>query len=270
MRPALRRLRLGIWLLRRRILVHERHHLWPLLFLHPQTKVRSRPALKRHRRITRQRADSSRKSAAFLPRCSASLPLPCPGGRAGRQSFLLSRHLYLSFFGLSVSNRMLQTARKEEKMRRVWTLVSLLAMLGSAAWAQIPTKGNVFFGYSYDRTSIVSNDTASLNGWELTLEGKFLPWIGLVADLDGHYGNHSFGGTSADVTAHDVLFGPRVSVEYHRFRPFAEFVVGAGHISRSNGISDSDTSFVNGVGGGLDYRIFGPVTLRGQLDWINT
>jgi hypothetical protein len=59
-------------------------------------------------------------------------------------------------------------------------------------------------------------------------------------------------------------------VSYHRFRPFAEFLAGAGHISRSNGISDSNTSFVNAVGGGLDYRIFGPLTLRGQLDWINT
>ena len=33
-------------------------------------------------------------------------------------------------------------------------------MLSSAAWAQIPTRGNVFFGYSYDRTPIVSNDTS--------------------------------------------------------------------------------------------------------------
>ena len=137
-------------------------------------------------------------------------------------------------------------------MRRLWTLVSfsLLTLLASAAWAQIPTKGNVFFGYSYDRTSIVSNDTSNLNGWDFTLEGKFLPWIGLVADVDGHYGNHNFGGTSADITAHNVLFGPRVSVQVERFRPFAEFLVGAGHISRSNGISDSDTSFVNAVGGG--------------------
>jgi hypothetical protein len=149
-------------------------------------------------------------------------------------------------------------------------LVLLLTMLASAAWAQIPTRGNVFFGYSYDRTSVVSDDTSNLNGWEATLEGKFAPWIGLVADVDGHYGNHNFSGTSADVSAHNVLFGPRVSVQVKRFRPFAEFLVGVGHISRSNGISDSDTSFVDGVGGGLDYRIFGPVTLRGQLDWINT
>jgi len=155
-------------------------------------------------------------------------------------------------------------------VRRGWLLVLLLTMLASAAWPQIPTRGNVFFGYSYDRTPIVSNDTSNLNGWEATLEGKFLPWIGLVADLDAHYGSHSFSGTSADVTAHNILFGPRVSVSYHRFRPFAEFLAGAGHISRSNGISDSNTSFVNAVGGGLDYRIFGPLTLRGQLDWINT
>jgi hypothetical protein len=146
----------------------------------------------------------------------------------------------------------------------------LLTILASAAWAQIPTKGNVFFGYSYDRTSVASNDTSNLNGWEATLEGKVLPWIGLVADVDAHSGSHNFSGTSADVSAHNVLFGPRVSVQVRRFRPFAEFLAGAGHISRSNGISDSDTSFVDAVGGGLDYRIFGPVTLRGQLDWINT
>jgi len=139
-------------------------------------------------------------------------------------------------------------------MRRLCTLVWLLTVPASVAWGQIPTKGNVFFGYSYDRTSIVSNDTSNLNGWEATLEGKLLPWIGLVADVDGHYGSHDFGGTNADITAHNVLFGPRVSVQVKRFRPFGEFLVGVGHISRSNGISDSDTAFANGAGGGLDYR----------------
>ena len=154
-------------------------------------------------------------------------------------------------------------------MRGLCTLI-LLVMTASAAWSQIPTRGNVFFGYSYDRTSIVSNDATNLNGWDATLEGKFLPWIGLVADVDGHYGSQSFNGTSANIAAHNALFGPRVSVQVKRFRPFAEFLVGVGHISRSNGISDSDTSFADGVGGGLDYRVFGPVTIRGQLDWINT
>ena len=154
-------------------------------------------------------------------------------------------------------------------MRRCWTLVLFLT-LADAAWAQIPTRGNVFFGYSYDRTPVSLNDTGNLNGWEATLEGKFLAWIGLVADVDGHYGSHNYAGTNADIAAHNALFGPRVSVQIQRFRPFAEFLVGVGHVSRSNGISDSNTSFADGVGGGLDYRVFGPVTLRAQLDWINT
>jgi len=155
-------------------------------------------------------------------------------------------------------------------MRNVWVVVSSAVMLCSSAWAQIPTKGNVFFGYSYDRMPVVTNDTINSNGWDFSLEGKFAPWVGLVADIDGHYGSGTFGGVNADVAAHNFLFGPRVSVQVERFRPFAEFLVGAGHISRSNGISDSDTSFVNGVGGGLDYRVAGPVSIRGQLDWINT
>jgi hypothetical protein len=161
-------------------------------------------------------------------------------------------------------------------MRGLWILVLLMTALAGAAWGQIPTKGNVFFGYSYDRTSIVSNDTSNLNGWEATLEGKLLPWIGLVADVEGHYGSHTYDcpgvgcPLGVNVAAHNVLFGPRVSVQVKRFRPFAEFLVGVGHISRSNGTSDSDTSFADGVGGGLDYRIVGPLTFRGQLDWINT
>jgi hypothetical protein len=146
----------------------------------------------------------------------------------------------------------------------------VIAMFAGAAWAQGPVAGNVFFGYSYDRTPVASNDTASFNGWDASLEGKFLPWIGLVADIDGHYGNQNFSGTNADLVAHNALFGPRLSVSVKRFRPFAEVLVGFGHISRSNGISDSSTSFANAVGGGLDYKILGPLAVRGELDWITT
>jgi opacity protein-like surface antigen len=72
------------------------------------------------------------------------------------------------------------------------------------------------------------------------------------------------------LSEYNILLGPRVSAEVGRFRPFAEILVGAGHIIRSNGISDSDTSFANAFGGGLDYRVAGPVAVRGQLDWIHT
>ena len=157
----------------------------------------------------------------------------------------------------------------------LFLILVLVAALGmGTALAQVPTRGNIFFGYSYARTSVSSGDSTNLNGWEATMEGKFLPWIGLVVDVDGHYGSHEYDCPGmgcpfkADIAAHNILFGPRVSVQVKRYRPFAEFLVGAGHISRS-GI-DSDTSFANGAGGGLDYKIAGPVTARAQLDWINT
>src|ERR1700675_1358954 len=194
MRPALRPRRLRMCGRCRWNRVQEQRRLWPLRFLRPRMKVRDPLALKPHRRTTRRRVDSSRDSADFLPRCFVNVPLTCPSVPREQAKFSAAP-ASISFFGVRVSTRILQTARKEEKMRIVWTLVSLLMILGSAAWAQIPTKGNVFFGYFYGRSSVVSNDTTNLNGWELTLEGKFLPWIGLVVDVDGHYGNHDFGGT---------------------------------------------------------------------------
>lgn len=146
-------------------------------------------------------------------------------------------------------------------MRKLCTLVLFLTALAAVASAQIPTKGNVFFGYSYNRAEIVSNDAVNLNGWNASLEGKFLPWIGIVGDLGGTYGHH--------VSEHNFLFGPRVGVDVGRYRPFAELLIGAAHVNVANG-SATNTSFANAVGGGLDYRAFGPVSLRGQLDWIHT
>jgi hypothetical protein len=140
-------------------------------------------------------------------------------------------------------------------------LVVFLSLLGAAALAQLPTRGNVYFGYSYNRAEIVSNDAVNLNGWNAQLEGDFLPWIGIVADLGGTYGDH--------VGEHNYLFGPRASVRVGKYRPFAELLIGAAHINVADGQA-TDTSFANAVGGGLDYQIFGPVSWRGQLDWIHT
>ncbi len=146
-----------------------------------------------------------------------------------------------------------------------WILVLfrmvLLTILTGVACAQVPTKGNVFFGYSYDRAEIFSNDARNLNGWDASLEGKFLPWIGVVADLGGNYGGR--------VSEYNFLFGPRISAQAARFRPFAELLIGASHVSISSG-GGSDTSFGSALGGGLDYRVAGPVAARGQLDWIHT
>ena len=49
--------------------------------------------------------------------------------------------------------------------------------------AQIPTSGNVYFGYSLNHGGTGVTDSGTLNGWEGSLEGKVFPHVGLVADV---------------------------------------------------------------------------------------
>jgi len=162
-------------------------------------------------------------------------------------------------------------------MRKTIIIPLALVLFASAAGAQIPTSGNVFFGYSFYSTDLSSVDRANTNGWEVSVEGKFLPFIGIVADFDSHYGSQNFTGVcpagactfSADITEHNFLFGPRVSVSVGKFRPFGEALFGAAHVNVNNGVG-SDTSFATGVGGGLDYQILRPVAWRFEGDFIHT
>ena len=150
------------------------------------------------------------------------------------------------------------------------------------ASAQVPTSGNVFFGYSYNNTSLPGFDRTGTNGWEASLEGKFLPFIGIVADFDTHYGSYGIpvavtcpinivncgSNLSGDFTEHNYLFGPRASVSVGKIRPFAEVLIGAGHVHTNFGASD--TSFATAIGGGIDYKFFKLLAWRLQGDYIHT
>jgi opacity protein-like surface antigen len=144
------------------------------------------------------------------------------------------------------------------------------------AQAQIPTSGNIFIGYSFSRAE--PSPSVNLNGWEASLEGKFLPWVGIVGDFGATYGSTSFifpcppsifscGTFNGDVKRYTYLFGPRVSVPVGRFTPFAQFLIGAAHI---NSFGDTDNSFATAVGGGLDYRLIHGLAVRLQGDDIHT
>jgi hypothetical protein len=135
----------------------------------------------------------------------------------------------------------------------------VVLFLVAAASAQIPTKGNIFFGYSYNSADFNAAGRANLNGWEGSLEGKVLPFVGIVADISGHYG--------VGDSVHNVIFGPQVSVPVGRFTPFAHVLLGVGHIS---GNSASNTSLADALGGGMDYRVFHVIGWRFQLDALQT
>jgi hypothetical protein len=165
-------------------------------------------------------------------------------------------------------------------------------MLVPAAFAQIP-KGDVFIGYSYSRSTltvplfppdtggIVGTGGANLNGWNAAVAGKLFPFMKLVGDLSGHYGSETvtdrcgfiIGCTAAPDELHTrtyhFLFGPRVHVSVGRLTPFAHALFGFGHTNEhARPFSASSSSFADVFGGGIDYRVSGPLGWRVQADLL--
>jgi len=177
-------------------------------------------------------------------------------------------------------------------VRKLGAIGFLLFISGIFAQAQIPTGGNIFFGYSYSRGNAFTKNIPlpaqvdpglNLNGWEASLEGKFLPWIGLVADFDWHYGSSTVRSTCVppactsaapiqlNASRHELMFGPQASFSAGRYTPFAHLLIGIAHQSNSgSGISNSDTTFATAIGGGLDYKLIKGVAARAQVDSIHT
>jgi Outer membrane protein beta-barrel domain len=159
-------------------------------------------------------------------------------------------------------------------VRKFKFIVLSVFIISAIAAAQTPTGGNIFLGYSYSKAEEpISFQTANLNGWEGTVEGKFLPWIGLVADFGAHYGsvpqNACLGcPNGGDIKRYTILFGPRVSVSIQNFTPFAHALVGIGRFTETG--SFSDTSFASAIGGGLDYKLIKGLAWRIQGDELHT
>jgi hypothetical protein len=162
-------------------------------------------------------------------------------------------------------------------MRTLLIVTVAIFSLPSLAAAQIPTSGNVFFGYSYLNADLSSLGRSNFNGYNASLEGKIFPWVGLVADFSETYGSENVTIAcpgppcpSQNFTGHEynMLFGPRLGVSIGKFRPFGEAFFGVGHVSVNS--VGSDTSFVTGLGGGLDYRIFRPIAVRFEGDYLRT
>jgi hypothetical protein len=119
----------------------------------------------------------------------------------------------------------------------------------------------------------------TLNGWEGSLEGNLVPGVGIVADLSGHYGSQNFPticpvfagpcpAGNLKVNEHNALFGPRLSVSVAKIRPFAEVLIGVGHVSGQS--AGSDTSFATEVGDGFDYHLFPLLAWRVEGDYVTT
>jgi hypothetical protein len=165
-----------------------------------------------------------------------------------------------------------------------WYAVFVLSVAFAAkANAQIPS-GNLYAGYSYlsAPASPPLTNRNNMNGWNGSAELKIAPWVGAVADFGGSYGTLTAetpcppgvggcGPVNFDIKLHTFLFGPRVSVNAGKFRPFAHFLFGGAHSSGTgSGLTRSDTSFATALGGGMDYRIVKGIAWRVQFDDVMT
>lgn len=165
-------------------------------------------------------------------------------------------------------------------MRTCAAILFVLLIFAARSHAQVPTSGNVFFGYSYDNTNFSNVGRANLNGFEGSVEGRVFRGVGIVADFTTTYGSQIFNTgagqcaigavCTGNVNLHvyQALFGPRFSASLGKFRPFAEFEFGVGHVT--TGAPASDSSFATAVGGGLDYRIIRLVAWRFEGDFDST
>jgi opacity protein-like surface antigen len=161
-------------------------------------------------------------------------------------------------------------------MKKTGLTALSLFFFATLASAQIPS-ANVFFGYSYMNTDLSSGNSVNTNGWEASIEGKIIPFLGFVADFDAHYGSQNFS-TSCNLPClplnvgfveRNFLFGPRVSVSLGKIRPFGEVLIGAAHVNVNQGIG-SDNSFATAVGGGLDYKLIPHIAWRLQGDYVRS
>jgi opacity protein-like surface antigen len=134
-----------------------------------------------------------------------------------------------------------------------------------------------------DTGGVLTPSSTNLNGWNASVEGKLFPLVGIVADVSGHYGSQTVTDECGNIAGcvpvqdhmnahmYNFLVGPQISFSIARVRPFAHALFGGGHLSESTStqpFSASDTAFAYALGGGIDYRLAGPLRWRVQGDFL--
>jgi hypothetical protein len=127
--------------------------------------------------------------------------------------------------------------------RKLTVLLGLIFLISLTAHAQDGVE--IFGGYSYERFG--SSPASNLSGAEFSGQYKFTSWIGVVGDVDTHFGTPFH----VDTKGVNVMFGPQISFPA-RISPFFHILGGVGHI-REGGFTN--TSFATAIGGGIDMRI---------------
>jgi hypothetical protein len=152
----------------------------------------------------------------------------------------------------------------------------LLLSLGLFLFA-IPSRAQSSYdasvGYSYFHLG--GGADLNQNGISGSLAYKPIPYLGIVGDFGGYHGSESFPtnngfSTSVSVNTYTFLFGPRIIMHNPtKFTPFAQFLLGAAHLTvGAGGGGGSTTDFAYSVGGGVDIGVLPHLAVRPQVDYI--
>ena len=136
----------------------------------------------------------------------------------------------------------------------------------------------------------------NFNGWNAAAQVNITRILGVKADFSGHYGTPitlspqiqillqeaGITGLPPSARSYSYLFGPVVSQNMGRYRPFAHALFGAISVGTNvsgvslgglgiPGLTLSDNAFAMAFGGGVDVRLRDRVSLRvGQFDYLFT
>lgn len=143
----------------------------------------------------------------------------------------------------------------------VLALLSLM-LFPTPSKAQLIPSGNVYAGVAYaDSVDVVNRLT--FRGWDASVEAfplHRLTYLGIVLDGSGIY--------RTGVRQYNIVIGPRVSMNFGKWRPFAQ-VMGGIQMTNSSGTNFRPAAV--DLGGGVDRKLpFRNFSWRLQFDYVHT
>jgi hypothetical protein len=153
--------------------------------------------------------------------------------------------------------------KEQHSMRRLLFLglgMTLGLLLGTApARAQ----GSVDASVGYSFFHLGGGADLNQNGVSGSVAYNPIPFMGVVGDFGGYHA--SPGGGS--VNTYTFLFGPRINFKNPtHITPFAQFLVGAAHLTATG--TPSATDFSYSFGGGVDLPVLPHLAVRPQVDYV--
>ena len=143
----------------------------------------------------------------------------------------------------------------------VLALLSLI-LFPTTSKAQLIPSGNVYAGVAYaDSVDVVNRLT--FRGWDASVEAfplHRLTYLGIVLDGSGLY--------RTGVQQYNIVIGPRVSMNFGKWRPFAHVM---GGIQKTNSSGTTFQPAAVDIGGGVDRKLpFKNFSWRLQFDYVHT